>query len=354
MLFFRLLIIALSILFMMVYTTAFEGGWTFYNMGLGCTLGILVGGVLITIEKALQSFHLFSLNVAIVGILAGYLMGQAIVLVLDTILSMVSVGGASENWLLVRIFIYLSMVYSGIVLTYRASQELHLSIPFIRLSSKEEKGNQLLLDQAAILDSRLIDLAASGLLDHRMAVPRFLVKEFVRAQESLDEDERMRGRRAIEILKKLEAMPSLHLRYEETDFADLNDGTAKVIRLARMKGMSILTSEYNRIKQSTIESSEGVKLINLHLLANALKPLSQSGETLEIKIQRHGKEVGQGVGYLEDGTMVVVNGGADFMGRTIPCQVLSVKHTSSGRMIFCNAVDEFVEQESVKPCFVHN
>src|ERR1044072_7233269 len=100
---------------------------------------------------------------------------------------------------------------------------------------------------------------------------------------------------------------------------------------------NIITSDINRIQQASIE---GVRIINIHLLSNALKPLTQAGEFINIKIQRYGKEPRQGVGYLDDGTMVVVNGGAEFIGETIKAQVLSVKHTSSGRMIFCNAAEE--------------
>lgn len=112
---------------------------------------------------------------------------------------------------------------------------------------------------------------------------------------------------------------------------------AKLIRLARLQDANIMTADINRVQQAMID---GIRIINLHLLANALKPITQTGEFLHIKIQRYGKEPRQGVGYLEDGTMVVVNGGAEFIGETIKTQVLSVKHTSSGRMIFCNAMDE--------------
>jgi uncharacterized protein YacL len=99
----------------------------------------------------------------------------------------------------------------------------------------------------------------------------------------------------------------------------------------------LLTADISRIEQASIE---GVRIINIHTLSNALKPLTHSGETLTIKVQRYGKEPRQGVGYLEDGTMVVINGGADFIGETIKTHVLSVKHTSSGRMIFCNALED--------------
>src|SRR3989338_9826200 len=132
-------------------------------------------------------------------------------------------------------------------------------------------------------------------------------------------------------------MPDLHMRSNDTDFPETKDIMGKLIRLARLFDANILTADISRIQMANIE---GVRIINLHNLSNALKPLMQAGEHIKIKIQRYGKEPRQGVGYLDDGTMVVVNGGGQYIRQTIDAQVLSVKHTTSGRVIFCNAADE--------------
>jgi uncharacterized protein YacL len=137
-------------------------------------------------------------------------------------------------------------------------------------------------------------------------------------------------------LKKLEALPNLALRYNDTDFPEVKDLTGKMARLARLIDANLLSADISRVQMG---SMDGVRGINLHTLANALKPLMQAGEFIKIKIQRYGKEAEQGVGYLEDGTMVAVNGGGRYIGETIECRVLSVKHTTAGRMIFCNALD---------------
>jgi uncharacterized protein YacL len=143
----------------------------------------------------------------------------------------------------------------------------------------------------------------------------------------------------LENLKKLEELLSLEIRTSDTDFPEIKDSMGKLIRLARLLDANILTTDINRVQ---IAATEGVKIINLHALSNALKPLMQAGEKLKIKIQRYGKEPRQGVGYLDDGTMVVVNGGGDFIGENIDVYVLSVKHTASGRMIFCNTIEEAI------------
>ena len=196
------------------------------------------------------------------------------------------------------------------------------------------------------MDSRIIDLATSGLINNLLVIPRFTVKEFIQNAEGSVEPAKVKAKRALEIVKKLETMPGLNLRYNETDFPEIKDANSKFVRLARLSDSSILTADINRIEQSSLE---GITIININMLANSLKPITQTGEFLTIKVQRYGKEARQGVGYLEDGTMVVINGGAEFIGETIKAQVLSVKHTSSGRMIFCNAAEEgFLSDEEME------
>ncbi|HEY4254880.1 MAG TPA: TRAM domain-containing protein, partial [Chlamydiales bacterium] len=200
-----------------------------------------------------------------------------------------------------------------------------------------QKKKDLLLDISILTDPRVLDLASSGLLDSHLVLARFLVKELYTQAEIADESTRNRAKRAIEVIKKLEAIPDLELRYNDTDFPDVKDSMGKLIRLARLLDANVLTADLSRVQ---IATTEGVRIINLHALSNALKPLMQAGEKIKIKIQRYGKEPRQGVGYLEDGTMVVVNGGGSSIGETIEALVLSVKHTSSGRIIFCNTLDE--------------
>jgi uncharacterized protein YacL len=223
------------------------------------------------------------------------------------------------------------------IMTSRATEELHVSIPFVQFQPMSHKKKDILVDISILTDPRIIDLASSGLLDHQLILPRFALKDLYNMSETGDEAAKAKARRSLEVVKKLESMPTLDLRYVETDFPEIKEPMSKLIRLARFLDTHIITSDINRIQSSSIE---GVRIINIHLLSNALKPITQAGEYINIKVQRYGKEPRQGVGYLDDGTMVVINGGAEFIGETIKGQVLSVKHTSSGRMIFCNAAEE--------------
>lgn len=305
------------------------------KLGMGILAGAVFGGAIISLDLLFKRFNLRTFNTAIVGLFVGYMMGSAILLVLQAILNINATQVESQTLLAVQASIFLSTCYLGMVMTARASNELYLSIPFVRFKTSNKTKKDVLIDISALTDPRTIDLAASGLLDQSLVVPRFLLKELHDLSDNMDESVRLKAKRGLEAYKKLEAIQTLELRCLENNFTELEDTGAKLIRLARQLDAAILTADMARTQQM----ADGIRYINLNALSNSLKPLAYNGESLNIKIQRYGKEPRQGVGYLDDGTMVVVNGGADYIGATIRAQVLSVKHTTSGRMIFCNAAD---------------
>lgn len=342
--FIRILFFGLCVLFFTTFTTARAAENTYYtSLATGIVSGIAFGGILIGLEAFSKKFNLRAFNIAALGLFFGYLMGEAILLISQTILDISNTQISSESSVLMRIGIFLFSAYFGMALTARASEELYVSIPFIKFKPSSHKKKDLLIDTSILLDSRIIDLTTSGLLDHHLILPRFVLKELYDSAESADEATKAKAKRCGEVVKKLENMPSLGLRYAEMDFPETKDTMAKLVRLARLLDANIFTGDLNRVQQSAIE---GICVINMNALSIALKPLAQTGEFINIKIQRYGKEPRQGVGYLDDGTMVVVNGGAEFIGESVRTQVLSVKHTSSGRMIFCNAIEDNLMMES--------
>lgn len=331
----QVLFSVICILFSVSFTTHyFEGGFQWINVAVGLLGGCILAGVLIGIDFIFKRFNLRSFNTAILGLFFGYLMAQAILFSLSGIMSWEI---NTTDFMPLRFLVYLVCAYAGMVMTIQAAEEICVSIPFVEFKQMSHKKKDILVDLSILSDPRIIDLASSGLLDHHLIIPRFAVKELYAQAETGDEVTKAKARRSLELIKKLESLPALDLRYVDTDFPEIKDPMMKLIRLARFMDTHIITSDINRIQQSSIE---GVRIINIHMLSNALKPITQAGESINIKIQRYGKEARQGVGYLEDGTMVVVNGGAEFIGETIKAYVLSVKHTSSGRMIFCNASEE--------------
>ena len=336
--FIRILFLFVSILvFTSLTVTHSAEGMTSSSLIIGFLGGTVFALFLISLDLLFKRTSFRSFNIAIIGLFCGYLLAEAIMLIINSILNVDPALSQSALYPFCRMGVFLLCTYLGMVTASRASDEIYVSIPFIKLKPTSHKQKDLILDMSALMDSRMIDLATSGLLDHQLVMPRFIVNELTaQIESSPDETIKARGRRCLDAVKKLENIPTLELRFAENDFPELKDPMAKLVRLARMQDANLLTADLSKIQQALFD---GIRTINLHTLSNALKPITHSGEFIHIKIQRYGKEPRQGVGYLEDGTMVVVNGGAEFIGETIKAQVLSVKHTSSGRMIFCNALD---------------
>ncbi len=278
-------------------------------------------------------------NIATVGLFSGYLAGKGLVLVFDTIIHATSLSQTLNAPVveILKISLYLISLYLGTLLAFRFSDEFHITIPFIKFSHSIHRKKDLLLDTAVLSDARIIDFCSHGILNNQLVVPKFLIKELQSHLECSDEGIRSKSKRSLEILKKLETMPSLNVRYNETDFSEVKDLSQKMHRLARLLEANILTADATR---SHTTHSDEILCINFYALSNSLKPLTPPGDTITIKIQRYGKEPKQGVGYLDDGTMVVVNNGGDYIGEVIDTQVISVKQTSAGRIIFTNALVE--------------
>lgn len=350
----RVLFSLLSILFMTACMVNYPVG----SLGMKILSGICLGGtvalLLVGVELFFKRCSLRMFNIASIGLFSGYLMGKALVLLFTTILQATTLHVVITTSALdiLKISLYLVSFYLGTLLAFRFSDEFHLTIPFVRFSRSTHQKKDILLDQALLSDVRILDFCSHGLLNNQLIIPKFVVKDLQVGLESMDEGIKSKSRKALDVLKKLETMPLLGLRYNETDFPEMKDSSQKLARLARLLQANILTADTNRIHPS---SNEEVLFINFYALSNSLKPLTPPGEIITIKIQRYGKEAKQGVGYLEDGTMVVVNNGGDYIGEVIDTQVISVKQTSAGRIIFTNAlVEEGSSLYEQQPAYEHH
>jgi len=189
-----------------------------------------------------------------------------------------------------------------------------------------------LVDTSVLIDGRILDIAASGFVEGTLLVPRFILQELQHIADSSDVLRRAKGRRGLDILKELQA-PDAPTRVEiiDDDPNDIREVDSKLVKLAAKFGARILTTDFNLNKVAQIE---GIMVLNINDLANALKPAVLPDEQMVVKIIKEGKEANQGVGYLDDGTMIVVDGGREFLGRTAAVVVTSVLQTAAGRMIF--------------------
>lgn len=308
--------------------------WTSFSVGaLG---GLAFTGFLFALSYLLREISIRNLNVVALGLFFGWFLGFSLDQLFNAVIGIAPQAFSYETLSIIKSCIYLISCYLGLTLTIQSANELNFCIPFLRLNSLDRKKKDVLLDPSLLTDPRLFDIARSGLIDHQLIVSSFCLEELRNSAESGDDAIKSRAQGGLEVFKKLEALPGLELRVVETDFPEHKDTYTKLIRLARSLSANILTADISKLQQFDLNDS---KIININLLSAALKPLASAGEHIQIKIQRFGKEPRQGVGYLDDGTMVVVNGGAEYIGKTIKVVVLSIKPTSSGRMIFCNTQD---------------
>lgn len=342
----RVIFSLLCSLFLTLYAAKENSGEVnFASITIGIISGLGVSAFLILLESALSRLTLRHFNIVILGLFCGYLLAQVLFLPLNSLLATIDLQISEVVESAIQIGVYLFSFYFGVMLALRGGDTLQFVIPFVKLEPAGKKKKDIVIDCSTLLDTRIIDLALTGLLDNHLIIPRFILKELNLMNEQGDESVKAKARRCFEVIRKLESIPSLNIRYIETDFPEFKDSTAKLSHLARVMDASIMTADLSRPQQPMIE---GIRTVNIHALSNAFKAIPQSGEFLTIKIQRKGKEPGQGVGYLEDGTMVVVNGGEEFIFETIKAQILSVKSTSSGRMVFCNAAeDETLERSEL-------
>ena len=187
------------------------------------------------------------------------------------------------------------------------------------------------MDTSSIIDGRILDIVRTGFLEARFVIPRFVLNELHALADSTEHLKRQKGKRGIEILHALKKEPNVEVVINEQEFEGLNDVDTKIVNLAKMLDTKVLTTDYNL---NRIAQLEGVRVLNVNDLANALKPIFIPGEKLSIKVIKEGKEPNQGVGYLEDGTMVVVENARWLVGKTVDVEVTSVLQSPSGRIIF--------------------
>lgn len=188
-----------------------------------------------------------------------------------------------------------------------------------------------LLDTSAIIDGRIVDVCRTGFIEGKLVAPQFVLRELQMIADSDDPLRRNRGRRGLDVLKALQHEKRISLQIVDADYPDAPDVDGKLVRLAKDTGAMIFTNDYNLNKLAELQ---GVQVLNLNELANALKPVVLPGEQMAVTLIREGKEAGQGVGYLDDGTMIVVDGGKSHVGEEVEVLVTSVLQTPAGRMIF--------------------
>lgn len=237
--------------------------------------------------------------------------------------------------------LFLVMFYIGLILGANKGDMLNLqALGGLFGSERSMKHSFKVLDTSVIIDGRVADIADAQFMDGTVIIPQFVLRELQLVADSADPLKRQRGRRGLEVLQRIQKMPHLEVQIAEDDFQQIADVDMKLIELAKRYDAKIVTNDFNLNKVATLQ---GIDILNVNQLANALKPVVLPGETMRVFILREGKEYNQGVAYLDDGTMVVVDGARKMINKTVDITVTSVHQTTAGKMIF-GRYDERGEQ----------
>lgn len=292
---------------------------------LGAAIGFAISGILIIFESWMRKVSVRNLSAAVFGLIFGLFMSW----VLTSAVKLIPMD--PRTFSTIQIVLTLTFCYLGMVISMRGKDEFNLVIPYVKFSRQNQSDQIVLLDTSVIIDGRIADIIATKFIDGKIVIPKFVLKELQQISDSSDSLKRNRGRRGLDILQKIRKSSDTDVKIEDEDFPDIADVDAKLIKLAKILGAKVATNDYNLNK---IAQLQDVAVLNINELANALKAVVLPGEVLDVKIIKEGKEFNQGVAYLEDGTMIVVDNTRNLIGQNVRAVVTSVLQTSAGRMIF--------------------
>jgi uncharacterized protein YacL len=293
---------------------------------IGIAIGFGFGGLLIAVDEMLKGFSLRAFSATTFGMFLGWL-----VALLIEHSGLFAHAEDNVQWL-IRLGLFLAFGYIGMILAMRSNKEdFSLIIPYVRFSPQNKPDNLLLLDTSVIIDGRIADLIEAKFIEGLIVVPRFVLMELQQIADSADEVKRARGRRGFEMLNRLQRNTKIEVRIHDGDFPEEKGVDAKLVRLARGLNAKLFTNDFNLAKVAGLQH---VVCVNLHEIGHLMKSALIAGEVVQIKIVREGRDKGQGIGYLPDGTMVVVNNGQDRIGQNVSATVLSTVQTGAGVLVF--------------------
>jgi uncharacterized protein YacL len=299
-----------------------------------------VGLIVIALDVFVPRKSLSAMSGLFFGLVVGMVAAYGLALVVNLIVESNVPGGVASDPSIaslvssVKLALGVICCYLAVSFILQTKDDVRVVIPYVEFAKETKGGRPMVLDTSVIVDGRIADIADTRIIDSELIVPRFVLQELQTIADSNDKLKRIRGRRGLDMLNKLQLNDKIDIQVldvqPERSAADAGVDEM-LVDLARQLDGKVVTNDYNLNKVAQLR---GVVVININDLANALKPVVLPGETMSIKVIKPGEEAGQGIGYLEDGTMVVVEGGRDRAGETVELTVTSVLQTSAGRMIF--------------------
>jgi uncharacterized protein YacL len=291
---------------------------------IGLFLGFMIALFVINIEEAIRKVSLRIIFGGVVGMIIGLLIAFLLAYGLNFVSNIME-----KQQVVPWIYTLLTgiMAYLGLLIGSKKIEEFS----FFGLGQPKDSGDYRILDTSVIIDGRIADISDTGFLQGNLIVPRFVLDELQYIADSSDSMKRSRGRRGLDILNRMQRSVGVNIEISDQDFPKLKGVDAKLVALAKKINAKIVTNDFNLNKVAELQ---GIRIPNVNELANALKPVVLPGETMTVKIIKEGKETGQGVAYLDDGTMIVVDNAQKHQGSNVEVLVTSVLQTTAGRMIF--------------------
>ena len=308
-------------------------GFVLYAAMLGGAVGL--AAVIIAIDVATRRKRLAAMSGIFLGLIAGLLAAYALSFVVDLVGLYAPIADENRPAFVellqgVKVFIGLVTCYVSISLVMQTKDDFRFVIPYVEFAKETRGSRPTLLDTSVLIDGRVLDILQTGVMQGELIVSRFVLEELQTLADEGDKLKRARGRRGLDMLQKLQEITRVQTIIDETQVAGAGVDQ-KLIDLAEQRQARIMTNDYNLNKVATLR---GIDVININDLAKAMRPVVLPGEVMSVKLVKPGENPAQGVGYLEDGTMVVVENGRDFLHQEIDLVVTSTLQSSAGRMIF--------------------
>ena len=304
--------------------------WDSYQP-MAISIGFFIGVLVVLTDILLRGFSLRGLSAVSFGLGVGLLIAYMVHI------SPLMKEGDPQILFLVRLGLFLIIPYLCTVIALRGKDEFNLVIPYVRFVPHEVDVPLVVVDTSALIDGRMAKVCEAGFLSVALVIPRFVLDELNTVANSSDPHKQARGRRGLETLNVLRRIQNVDIRIPESDVKKKQDVDAKLVFLAQSMKAKLLTTDFNLAKMAEFH---GVHWMNLNVLAKALRPELIIGELLEVELVKPGKDEGQAIGYLEDGSMVVVSGARTFVGSQVQVEIASVLPSAGGKMIFARLVSE--------------
>ncbi|MDA8173251.1 MAG: TRAM domain-containing protein [Nitrospiraceae bacterium] len=311
-------------------------GQGYGNPALGGIIGLVLGFITFIVEALLRRISLGTIIGGLIGLFLGLLFARLLLLPV--------LGILPANTREIFIFLLSGLLgWGGFFLGLKRGKNLTIPGLFRIFRGEVQEQNLKILDTSVIIDGRIAEICESGFIEGAFIAPQFILHELQHIADSPDPLKRARGRRGLDILHRMQKMANITIRIIEEDFPKIKEVDAKLVALGKAMGAKIITNDFNLNKVAELQ---GISVLNINELANVLKPVVLPGETMSVFIIKEGKESNQGVAYLDDGTMVVVDNGRKLIGKHAEVSVTSVLQTTAGRMIFTKTKEEFDREEA--------